>query len=104
MIENDFEIKQLTTFKIGGKIGDVFFPQSIKEMSEILLSENNNLKVFGNLSNTLVSSDGYDGKIILTTKMANVEINGTHVIADAGVKVQNLHKSLAKRVYRDLNL
>ncbi len=37
-----------------------------------------------NLSNTLISSDGYDGEIILTTKMNSVTIEDTKVIADAG--------------------
>ncbi len=86
MIEKDFEIKNFTTFKIGGKIGEVVFPQNIEEMCEILLSGESDVKVFGNLSNTLVSSDGFDGKVILTTKMDNVQIKGNRIIADAGVK------------------
>ena len=86
MIEKDFEIKNLTTFKIGGKIGEVIFPQSFEEMCESLLSGNSDVKVFGNLSNTLVSSDGFDGKVILTTKMDNVQIKDNMIIADAGVK------------------
>ena len=96
MIEKDFEIKHLTTFKIGGKIGEVVFPQSIEEMSKILSSNKKDIKVFGNLSNTLVSSDGYDGKIILTTKMQNLQINGTRVIADAGVKGPKLAQTVCK--------
>ena len=96
MIEKDFDIKNLTTFKIGGKIGEVVFPQSIEEMCKILLSENNDIKVFGNLSNTLVSSDGYEGKIILTTKMDNIQINGNHVIAEAGVKGPKLAQTVGE--------
>ena len=96
MIEKDFEIKHLTTFKIGGKIGEVVFPQSIEEMSKILSSNKKDIRVFGNLSNTLVSSDGYDGKIILTTKMQNLQINGTQVIADAGVKGPKLAQTVCE--------
>ena len=96
MIEKDFEIKHLTTFKIGGKIGEVVFPQSIEEMSKILSSNKKDIRVFGNLSNTLVSSDGYDGKIILTTKMQNLQINGTRVIADAGVKGPKLAQTVCE--------
>ena len=92
MIENDFEIKNLTTFKIGGKIGEVIFPQNINEMNEILLSRNNDVKVFGNLSNTLVSSDGYDGTIIITSKMDNFWIESNHFYADAGWKGPKLAK------------
>lgn len=83
--ENNFDIKNLTSFKIGGKIKKVFFPKNINEFEQVL-KENKNIKVFGNLSNTLISSDGYDGEIILTTKMNSITIDGTKVIADAGVK------------------
>ena len=93
--EKDFDIKKLTTFKIGGKIREVFFPQSLEEFEQIL-TENKDIKVFGNLSNTLVSSDGYDGKIVLTTKMNNIQIEGTKVVADAGVKGPKLSQEVCK--------
>lgn len=93
--EKNFDIKKLTTFKIGGKIKEVFFPQSLEEFEQIL-TENKDIKVFGNLSNTLVSSDGYDGKIVLTTKMNNIQIEGTKVVADAGVKGPKLSQEVCK--------
>ena len=65
--EKNFDIKNLTSFKTGGKIAEVFFPENIDEFTEIL-KQNPNIKVFGNLSNTLISDSGYDGKIILTKK------------------------------------
>lgn len=83
--EKNFDIKNLTSFKIGGNINEVFFPENIEEFTKIL-KDNSNIKVFGNLSNTLISTDGYDGKIILTTKMNSVKINSTQIIADCGVK------------------
>ena len=83
--EKNFDIKTLTSFKMGGVIKEVFFPENIEEF-ELILKENKGIKVFGNLSNTLISSDGYNGKIILTTKMNNIQIDGTKVVSDAGVK------------------
>ena len=83
--EKNFDIKTLTSFKMGGVIKEVFFPENIEEFEQIL-KENKGIKVFGNLSNTLISSDGYNGKIILTTKMNNIQIDGTKVVSDAGVK------------------
>lgn len=83
--ENNFDIKNLTSFKIGGKIKKVYFPTNVEEFEQIL-DTNPNIRVFGNLSNTLISSDGYDGEIILTTRMTSVTIEGTRVRADAGVK------------------
>lgn len=93
--EKDFDIKRLTTFKIGGKIKEVFFPQKLEEFEQIL-KENKDIKVFGNLSNTLISSDGYDGKIVLTTKMNNIKIDETRVVADAGVKGPKLSQEVYK--------
>ena len=98
--EKNFDIKKLTSFKIGGKISEVFFPENIEEFVQIL-KEQLNAKVFGNLSNTLVSDDGYDGKIILTTKMNSIQIEGTKVIADSGVKGHKIiTRGLQSRTYR----
>lgn len=95
MFETDFDISKLTSFKVGGKVKKVYFPTSVDEFVEILKSEPD-AKVFGNLSNTLVSSDGYDGTLILTTKMTNIQINGTKVVADCGVKGPKLSQEAAK--------
>lgn len=93
--EINFEIKNLTSFKTGGKIAEVFFPENLEEFVEIL-SKNPDIPVFGNLSNTLISSDGFDGKIILTTKMNSIKIEGTKVTADCGVKGPMLSQTVCK--------
>lgn len=94
--EKNFEIKNLTSFKIGGTIKEVFFPENISEFEQILRA-NKGIQVFGNLSNTLISSDGYNGKIILTTKMNSIEVEGTKVVADAGVKGPMLAQSACEK-------
>lgn len=94
-VEKNFDIKNLTSFKIGGRVCEVFFPENLSEIEQIL-TQNPNLPVFGNLSNTLISSDGYDGGIILTTKMKNIVINENHVLADAGVKGPKLSQEVCK--------
>ena len=94
-VRKDYDIKKLTTFKIGGNICEVLFPQSLDEIDEIF-NNAGDINVFGNLSNTLVSSDGYNGKIILTTQMDKVHIDGTHIIADAGVKGPKLSQIAAE--------
>ena len=96
-IEKNFDIKILTTFKIGGKIKEVYFSQTVDKFCEYLKKYGNDAKVFGNLSNTLISSEGYGGQIILTTKMDKVLISGTSVIADAGVKGPKLAQLAAEK-------
>ena len=79
------EIKQMTTFKVGGKVDKVYFPQSQSELV-YLLGNLKNYIVLGNCSNVLISSKGYRGNIILTTKMKEFHINGNCVTAECGVK------------------
>jgi UDP-N-acetylmuramate dehydrogenase len=83
--KENFEIRNYTTFKIGGKIGKVWFPKTQQELVQ-LLKDLKDYIVLGNCSNVLVSSNGYKGNLILTTEMRNYEINGSRVIADCGVK------------------
>ena len=86
-VRENFDVKNLTSFKIGGKISKVYFPKSVDEFEEILSCEKN-VKVFGNLSNTLVSTDGYDGVVIITSKMNNYlwTEDSSYFWAEAGCK------------------
>ncbi len=85
IIKEEFEIKNYTTYKIGGKVKRVYFPETQSEFTE-LLREKTDAIVLGSCSNILFSSDGYDGDVILTTELKQYEIRGTHVYASAGVK------------------
>ncbi len=85
IIKEDFEIKNLTTYKIGGKVKKLYFPETQSEFTEIL-KELDNYIVLGSCSNILFSSNGYNGNIILTTELKQFEIRETKVFAAAGVK------------------
>lgn len=87
----NFDIKNLTSFKIGGQIARMYFPTNIEEFIEIKSKEPDAF-VAGNLSNILVSSDGYNGAVICTKKMDNISFNGNRVIAGAGVRGTKLSK------------
>lgn len=94
LIEENYDVKRLTSFKCGGQIKKVYFPENIDEFIEVL-NENPDIKVFGNLTNTLVSSAGYDGSIIITTKMKNYTIKDTTVTAECGLKGPKLAQAAA---------
>lgn len=87
----NFDIKNLTSFKIGGLIARMYFPTSIDEFVEIKSKEPDAF-VAGNLSNILVSSEGYNGAVICTKKIDNISFNGSSVIAGAGVRGTKLSK------------
>ena len=93
LIKKDFEIKNYTSFKIGGKISTIFSPETIEEFVEIL-KNNPSAFVAGNWSNTLVSSDGCDS-VISTSKLDKININGPYVKAQAGVKGPKLAQIVA---------
>lgn len=93
--EKNFDVKNLTSFKIGGKVSEVFFPDNISDFVH-LMQTHPNIKVFGNLSNTLISSKGYDGKIILTSQMDKIEIEGNIVRVGCGVKGPKLAQEVCK--------
>ena len=81
----DFEIKNYTTYKIGGKVKKVYFPETQAEFTELLRSLKN-FYVLGSCSNVLFSSDGFSGNVVLTTELKQFEIRGTKVFASCGVK------------------
>lgn len=94
-VRDNFEIKNLTTFKIGGKVAKLYLPKNQEELI-YLLKELKNYILLGNCSNVLFSSDGYDGNIILTTGLKNYEVRGNTVIAECGVKGPLLSQKTAQ--------
>ena len=91
LLETDYDISKLTSFKIGGKVKKVYFPETVDEFTQILKTEPDAL-VVGNLSNILVSSKGYNGILICTKRMDEIEFDGNIVTASAGVRGTKLSK------------
>lgn len=88
----DFNIKNLTAFKIGGEVSNAYF---IHDVSDLMILKDK-FKVLGNISNTLVSSDGYDGDVVLTSKMDKIVIDGNIVKVQSGVKGPKLAQVVAE--------
>lgn len=95
LVEENFEIKKLTSFKIGGKIAKMVFPETVDEFVQAL-KEYPEAFVAGNLSNTLVSSSGFDGVVISTSKLNEIKIDGAKVVAGAGVRGPKLSQIVAE--------
>ena len=96
LVENDYEVKKLTSFKVGGKIKKVIFPENLEEFTSCL-QQYPEAFVCGNMTNTLVSTDGYDGVLILTTKMTGYSVEGTKVTAECGLKGPKLSQGTAEK-------
>ncbi len=92
LIEHDFDIKKHTSFKIGGRISELYFPESLDDLKNLPPAS----VVIGNLSNTLISSFGVDFPVFSTSKLDKIEINGTKVVAGAGVRGPKLAQTVAE--------
>lgn len=92
LVKHDFDIKNLTSFKIGGKIKEIYFPESLDDLKNLPTAS----VVVGNLSNTLVSSSGVDFPVFSTAKLDKIVIDGTKIVAGAGVKGPKLAQTVAE--------
>lgn len=90
-MDTNFNIQKSTSLKIGGEIARMYFPASIEEFVTAVEKEPD-AYVVGNLSNVLVSSFGYNGAVISTTKLNDIKINGNKIVAGAGVRGTKLSK------------
>lgn len=94
-IEN-YELKNHTTFKIGGLAQRAFFPTTVEELCELLETLKNPI-VLGCCSNVLISSKGVEQDVILTSKLNNFEFDNNIVTAQCGVKVPMLSKAAEEK-------
>lgn len=72
-VYNDFNAKNLTTFKISGIIKRAYFPKNKDELVHLLKILDNPL-VLGNCSNVLISSYGVNRDVIFTKKYNNIDV------------------------------
>ena len=61
---NSFDIKKLTTIKVGGKVSDFVRPKSLSDLRLLIKKKNKIKAIIGKGSNTLPSDDDVDGVII----------------------------------------
>ncbi len=77
----------LTSFRIGGAVSLAVYPKTVGaavELLRYLTSEKLKYAVLGNGSNVLVSDDGYDGILVITTLMTEMRFDGSTVTLGAG--------------------
>ena len=91
-------MKEYTSFKIGGNADLLVTVKNFEEVKEVLeISKKNNCPIFvlGNGTNILVKDNGIRG-IVLRNRIDNIEINGEEVIVGAGIKNSVLAQKLLK--------
>ena len=95
-IFENYEIKNESTFRIGGKVKKVAFPSSVDEFL-ILLKANEYDIVLGNCSNVLFSSDFIDKSIIITKNIDDFSFDGNKIYSTCGVKGPILSREAQKK-------
>ncbi len=94
-IRENYELKQHTTFKIGGCAAKVFFPTTPEDLIESI-EEANNPIILGNCSNVLISSTGLQEDIIITSKINNYSFEKNILKVNCGTKGPLLSKESLK--------
>lgn len=103
--KENVSLKTLTTYKTGGNVRLLIFPNNVEALKEILkyIKENNiKFKIFGNGSNILASSKDYDGVIIKLTNLNNYKQKGEIIEVEAGYNFALLANTLSKEGYSGL--
>jgi UDP-N-acetylmuramate dehydrogenase len=83
--------KSLTSFKIGGPVALVAWPKSRVALISLLRAAlvcGERCDVVGACTNLLIDDSGYDGLLIVTSKMRGCSINGTIFTAECGLPVE----------------
>lgn len=105
-INESLSFKELTTFKIGGKIRLVYFPDTIEnfiKFDEIVKKYDIKYFVIGNGSNILASDKFYDG-IVVSFKKLKIKyfIINDNLYLYPNVKINEIAKKVIELGYRDI--
>lgn len=101
-VYENFDLKKLNTFKVGGNLKYLVIPKNIPSLITIIkfIKANNiKYKILGNGSNVIFSSEEYNGIIIKLDELNHYSIEDNIVTAQAGVSLMSLaskvcHKGL----------
>lgn len=104
LLEN-VELKNYTSYKVGGICRVMVFPKSISLLVKLIkyLKENNvKYMVLGNGSNVLFSDEVYDGVIIKLSEFSKVSERGNLLICGAGCNLMKVALMACKKGYSGL--
>ena len=89
----DYELKDHTTYKVGGKAICAVIPEDEKKLITLLsyLRENNiKYKILGNGSNVIFNNSGYNGVIVKLDNFNHLNITGNKIVVGAGYPLNKL--------------
>lgn len=96
----DVELKNYTTYKVGGMPICIVSPLDEKKLIELVkYLRNNNIKfmILGNGSNVIFNNTNYDGVIIKLDHLDDLKINDTVITVGAGYMLNKLAIKLSRQ-------
>ena len=90
-----FSMAQCCSFRVGGLARAAVYPLSVNALKKLLgfLKENGMpFKVIGNGTNLIPSDNGFDGVLVITKKISELNIDGATLTAGCGVGLVKLTK------------
>lgn len=99
------EMKEYTTFKVGGPAVAMVFPETEEQLIRLLRylkKENIKYKVVGNGSNLIFSDKGFDGIIIKLDEFNTLSIKDNDITVGAGYNLMRLSLKLSRSGYTGL--
>lgn len=88
------DLSELCSYGTGGRASVAVFPANSKQLI-CALEGDLPYEVIGNGTNVLFSDRGYDGAIIVTSKMRGIECNGLSIVAECGTSLKTLRETAA---------
>jgi len=98
-VELNPEMKNYTTYKVGGKAIAIITPYGVDELIQLLkiLDENNiKRKIIGNGSNLIFKDTDFNGVVIKLSEFKELEINDTVITVGSGYSLPRLCMKTAK--------
>ena len=88
------DLSKLCSYGTGGRASVAVFPANSKQLI-CALEGDLPYEVIGNGTNVLFSDRGYDGAIIVTSKMRGIECSGLSIVAECGTSLKTLRETAA---------
>ena len=100
IIKENVLLSSYSTMKVGGPATLAAFPKNGTELAALIREARENkirYIIVGNASNILFADKGFDGLVIFTTAMREVQWNGTSVTAGCGASLTGLSAAAIKK-------
>ena len=96
------KLSKLTSIRVGGEC-DVFTPDSIFELQNFLATSTKNIFFLGLGSNLIVSDNGFDGVIIRTKNLNNIEFKNGKIKVECGTTLAGVSRFAVKNSQSSAN-